>query len=200
MLDIYLATSNLNKLKEYEELFTGLNVKLHLQAELKQSIHVEENGNTFYENAKIKANTLAEIVKDALILADDSGLIIHALPDILNVRTARYLAEYPYSKRCQSVIDLLKSQNDDSAMFVCSIVVIDHGKEKHFEGICKGKISPVLTKGEGFGYDPIFIPEGYTKTFAQLGESLKNQISHRGIAFSKLLNYLRMEHYEDIIK
>ena len=192
-MKILIATTNQHKIKEYKKMFSNDNVEIYSIKDLNTNIEIEENGKTFQENALIKAKALIPYAKDMIIIADDSGLIIDALPNILNVHTSRYLSDLPYKQRCENILKLLEKVEEDkrSARFVCNIVLITNNHIESFEGVCHGHIAHEFLDSNHFGYDPIFIPDGYNTTFAQLDEDEKNKISHRGLAFKKLTNYLK---------
>ena len=191
MDSIILATSNFNKKKEYEEMLQNQFI-LYTGKEKGILIDVEENGTTFEQNAILKAKAYVPFTEE-IILSDDSGLIIDALPDILNVHTARFMEGSNYQKRCEEVLKRMQNVTNRSARFVCVICLITKDKNIHlFKGICEGTISYSLKGTNGFGYNPIFIPKGYSLTFAEMDDDLKNKISHRGIATQKLQEFIML--------
>ena len=191
-MDIIIATNNKHKVEEYKELlkdFKDINI-----ISLKEAGIVSdpiEDGTTFEANSLIKAKA-CQNKTDKIIIADDSGLIVDALPNILGVGTSRFMGEdTSYDIKRKEVIRLLENK-DRSARFVCCITLINFGKEPvTFKGEVEGWISYKVEGEYGFGYDPIFIPNGYDKTFASLGEDVKGKISHRAKASVKLVEYLK---------
>lgn len=200
MLEILVASTNESKIYEFKKLVTGLNIKIYSLNDFNIHIDINENGKTFTDNALIKVNEIYKIKKDILIISDDSGIIIDELPGILGIHTARYMSDVPYIERCSSILKKLGNSTHRSARYVCSIALMENGKVKVFERKCEGKISFKYINGNGFGYDPIFIPEGYETTFSQMSEEMKNEMSHRGLAFKDLVEYLRSEYNEYLIK
>lgn len=196
-MEILIATNNQHKIKEYQEIFNQFNIKVLSLKDLGIVCDPEETGETFEENSLIKARECAKYT-NKIILADDSGLIINQLPDILGVKSSRFLGEdTPYEIKRKEVIKRLEGK-DRKASFVCCITILNMEKEPLvFKGECFGRISEKEEGNQGFGYDPIFIPDSYEKTFASLGDEVKNKISHRGIASSKLVEYLKEKFYED---
>ncbi|MBQ1612376.1 MAG: RdgB/HAM1 family non-canonical purine NTP pyrophosphatase, partial [Alphaproteobacteria bacterium] len=153
---------------------------------------IEETGKTFEENAKLKANAIS--LKCGLpCLADDSGLCVDALGGRPGVYSARYAPNRDFKKG----MEMLLKEIDDSgyknrkAHFSCFMALANpNQKTKIFEGRVNGTIAEKPQGNGGFGYDPIFIPEGYDKTFAELGDNIKNKISHRSRALEKLIKEL----------
>ena len=191
-MDIVIASNNLHKIEEYKEILKEFK-DLHIMS-LKEAgivVNPDENGKTFEENSLIKAKACAELT-DKVVIADDSGLIVDSLPDILGVKTARFLGEEtPYPQKWAEVIRLLEGK-ERTARFVCAITLINFEKKPVcFKGECVGNIAFKPQGTSGFGYDPIFVPNGYQETFATLGEEIKNKISHRANASKMLVSYLQ---------
>lgn len=191
-MDIIIATNNKHKVEEYRELLKGFK-EFNIYS-LKDAGIVSdpiEDGTTFEENSLIKAKS-CQNKTDKIVIADDSGLIVDALPDILGVATSRFMGEdTSYDIKRKEVIRLLENK-DRSARFVCCITLINFGKEPvTFKGEVEGHISYQIEGSYGFGYDPIFIPNGYEETFASLGEDIKGKISHRAKASMQLVKYLK---------
>jgi XTP/dITP diphosphohydrolase len=189
-LDILLGTSNLGKLKEYEEMFVGYNVKFHTLKEFNIDIDIDENGKTYKENALIKANALKSFTSMPL-LTDDSGIEIDALGEHFpGIYTHRYAIKNGGFAKNNAFLS--STYPGSKAKFSCCICIVFPSQDPlFFEGEVKGKIANNTYGVEGFGYDPIFIPDGYKETFAQLGEEIKNSISHRGNAVKYLIEYLK---------
>lgn len=194
MKKILIASSNPDKVKEIKALVSELNeFEIISPADYGISPIVEENGNTLEENALIKAKAFHKLFGFPVI-SDDTGLFT----DVLNGEPGVYSARYAglgagYKDNYKKLLSKLKDVRDvdRKAGFKCVICYLtDTDEYTFFKGICAGSITE-NPKGEfGFGYDPVFIPDGYKKTFAELKEDEKNKISHRGIALKKLKDYL----------
>ena len=188
-MKLVFATHNLNKLKEIQELVpTGIEI-LSL-TDIKCTEDIEETGTTLEENAKIKV----DYIKDNYgydCFADDSGLEIDSLVGAPGVYSARYAgAEKSNEKNIEKVWAKLAVKKDKSAQFRTIIAAHIDGKKLQCEGKVRGTIISEKRGEGGFGYDPIFIPNGYSKTFAELGKEVKKEISHRAIAFRIFLKSL----------
>ncbi|MGB5283526.1 MAG: RdgB/HAM1 family non-canonical purine NTP pyrophosphatase [Polyangiales bacterium] len=193
---ILIATMNEGKLREYERLLADVpGLKLETMASLAEPVEVVEDRYTFRGNALKKAT---EIAKHAGMpcLADDSGLEVDALGGRPGVYSARYAGQG--ATDAQNNVKLLGelsgiSDEQRSARFRCAIVVTDDKGRvlATAEGACEGRIGHAPQGTHGFGYDPLFVPEGYTETMAELGPETKNQISHRALAAAKLVPLLR---------
>lgn len=189
-MDIVIATNNINKVKEYNEILSPLGFNCLSLKDLNIICDPEETGSTFKENALIKAKEIAKYT-NKLILADDSGIEIDAYPNLLGIYSHRFLENEPYSIKNATLIEMLKDKIK-TARYVCAIALINfNDQELFFEGICEGHISDIPKGNNGFGYDPIFIPSGLDKTMAELESEEKHKISHRGIASNKLVEYLK---------
>lgn len=197
-MEIVLASNNLHKCQEVSKILDG--IKIFPISDFCSEFDVIENGMTYEENALLKAREAYRVTKKACI-ADDSGINIAALDGGPGIYSARYLGENTsYNIKNQSIIDVCKSENEYNASFTCVIAYIDEaGKEYLFRYDLKGTIAPQIQGEKGFGYDPIFIPNGYEKTMAQLSSEEKNQISHRFKALQKLLRFLRNENQIHIV-
>ncbi len=195
---IYLATGNAHKLRELQQMFAVASLPWVVEgaAALGGMPEVEEDAGTFPGNALLKARALRKIApQDAWVLADDSGLEVTALGGAPGVYSARYAGVG--AKDGANTEKLLRAlaiipDGARSARFVCVLALLGpDGRESFFEGECRGRIGRTLAGGGGFGYDPVFFPEGFDKTFAELGDDVKNKISHRGTALKKLFAHLR---------
>ncbi len=188
-MKIVLASSNKHKVQEINEIAAscGVYVEFVLPPEGFDPI---EDGKTFQENSYIKARSAWELSK-TWTLADDSGLCIKALNGAPGIYSARY-AETP-ELRIKRVLRELENVQDRNAYFTCAMTLINpEGKvEYSFEGRCEGLIIREARGNNGFGYDPIFLPNGYTKTIAELSEDEKNKISHRSVALGQVLSYIK---------
>lgn len=191
MRKIVLSTDNKNKLREIREILEDLDVKIYGKSDIDgMDFEVIEDGDTLYDNALKKAAAMAERV-DYAVLADDTGLFVNALAGEPGVHSARYASEHDDKKNREKLLNNLKDKDDRSAYFKTEIILIDEEKNIiPIEGVCTGKIS-LEEKGEnGFGYDSIFIPEGFDKTFAEMSHEEKNEISHRSRALKNLRDKL----------
>ena len=189
-MDIVIATNNINKVKEFNEILSPLGFNCLSLKDLNIVCDPEETGSTFKENALIKAKEIAKYT-NRVILADDSGIEIDAYPNLLGIYSHRFLENEPYSIKNATLIEMLKDKIK-TARYVCVIALINFNEQElFFEGICEGHISDIPKGNNGFGYDPIFIPSGLDKTMAELESEEKHKISHRGIASNKLVEYLK---------
>lgn len=184
-MELVVATRNQDKLREIRFLLKGLPVNVISLDNFKDVPEVKEDGKTLEANAKKKALQVSKFLK-TLALADDSGLEIAALGNRPGVYSARFAGKNAtYSGNNKKVLELLKGVPAEKrkARFRCLIAVADRGK---IVGVAEGRVAGRIISGPrgraGFGYDPIFIPDGYKKTFAQLGIKRKNRISHRSKA------------------
>ena len=187
---LVIATANNHKLKEIESLFKGTVIKeiLSMPSDIGEII---EDGNTFIENSLIKARTVYNHTK-LPSLADDSGLCVNALEGKPGIHSARYGGEnLEYKEKMQMLLDELKDKEDRTAYFITSAVcVLDDNYYIAVEGIVNGKIIENPRGFEGFGYDPIFQPDGYNITYAEMSLEEKNSMSHRALAMNKMKNIL----------
>ena len=190
--EICVATNNKGKLREYRELLAPMGYVIYSPNDLNITCDPEETGTTYRENAYIKAKAFASLVKFP-VLADDSGLEIHALngfPGIMSSRFAEQSGGYP---NAYSIIqERLKDQNDRTAHFNCTICFLENitAKPLYFEGICQGTILHAPAGDHGFGYDPIFHCEEGDIDFGLADEDTKNKYSHRSKAIAKLRIFL----------
>ena len=177
---IVLATHNPNKVREIGEMLPSWEV-------VAEDSHAEETETTFKGNALLKAKALRKMHVGAWILADDSGLEVFALNGAPGVYSARYAGEDGNTPKNNALLlKNLEGVTDRRAQFTCAVALIDpEGKEYTVEGHCKGRILTESRGAGGFGYDPLFVPDGFEKTFAELSSEEKNAISHRGEALKK---------------
>ncbi len=194
MLEIVLATNNQNKINEYKKILKDLPIKLYSLSDLKIDNDPEETGKTFKENSLIKAKSLQNCTKK-IILSDDSGIVIDALGDEFpGIYSKRYALSLGGFEKCNSFLTL--NYANSPAKFTCCICVLNLTDDPlYFIGECKGKITNYVTKNNGFGYDPIFLPDGYNKTYGELTSEEKNNISHRKRAILKMIDYLKENNY-----
>lgn len=196
MTKIIFATGNQGKMREIKQIMADMEVEVVSMKEAGICIDIEENGNTFEENALIKARTIANETK-TIVLADDSGLEIDFLDKAPGVLSARYMGEdTPYEVKNAHILELLKDVQGKqrSARFVCSIAaVFPDGREFTTYATIEGEIAHKSAGENGFGYDPIFFVPEFDKTTAQLSAEEKNKISHRGKALTKMKEILQNE-------
>ena len=191
-LEIVIATNNPNKVEEYRQMFASIsNIKLFSLKDENMHIEIEENWKTFKENSLIKAEAISKLT-DKFVLADDSGLEIEALDNFPGIYSARFMEGRPYKEKWAAIFEMLKNKENKNAQFHCAITFITPTKEKYiFEGIEKGYITEKIEGENGFGYDPIFFSNSLNKTFGNATEEEKNAVSHRGKAFSQLLEFIK---------
>ena len=189
-MDIVIATNNKDKLKEFKEILLPLGVNCLTLKDINVDVDPEEDGTTFKENSYIKATTIGKYTS-LPVIADDSGIIIDALPGELGVYSKRFMEFSPYEEKNKTIIGRIKGKVR-TARYVCVITLTNYmGKTMQFEGIWEGYISDEAKGTHGFGYDPIFCPLGSNKTVGEMQESEKHKISHRGIAAKKLFDFLK---------
>ena len=194
-MKLLIATNNNKKLNEIRKILDGSAIEILSMDDVGIDVEVEETGLTFAENALIKARELFKI-SGVPTLADDSGLVVEALGGAPGVFSARYSGVEGVNKDNANIEKLLKelSQTDQNrkAYFACAIALIDElGNENVVEGQCHGSIGNKKKGNNGFGYDPVFIVDGFNgKTMAELEPEIKNSISHRGNALRKIKKVL----------
>jgi XTP/dITP diphosphohydrolase len=196
--ELLIATHNVGKLIEFRSLISDLPVRLLSLSEFPETTEVEETGETFAENAALKARVYATQTH-RLTLADDSGLEVDALGGAPGVFSARYAGEgaSDAQRNARLLSDLDRAADQTRrARFVCSIAIADAGARvlNISTGICEGRIADEPHGANGFGYDPLFIPHGYAQTFGQLSQEIKQQISHRARALANARAFL-LEHF-----
>ena len=188
-MKIVFATGNAHKLKEIQEIAKDTGIEFILPGD---GFNPIENGETFEENSLIKAKEAAK-VSGEIALADDSGLCVDALKGAPGIHSARY-AETPQA-RIDKLLNAIKGKTLRNAKFVCAMTLVDENGNILFQtrGECLGKIAEKQSGIIGFGYDPIFLTKDtdYKLTMAEMSEEEKNQISHRGRALRKVLEYLQ---------
>jgi XTP/dITP diphosphohydrolase len=190
---IFIASKNKGKIKEIKSILGGLDIEFQSLLDKPEIPDVEETGKTFEQNALIKAKAVYEKV-NVPVLADDSGLEVDYLNGAPGVYSARYAGNNATDKQnCEKLLSELSLVPADKrgAEFRCVLSLVEGNNVNYFEGVCRGKITDSLRGNGGFGYDPLFIPAGYTQTFAELDLDTKNKISHRGISLGKLKDFLR---------
>lgn len=189
-IPLVVASNNQHKLEEIEAII-GKYYALQSMASIGFVEEIEETGTTFYENAAIKARAIFKRY-GVDCLSDDSGLAIDALNGAPGVYSARFAGEpVDHQKNIEKVLSRLEGESNRHARFVTVLCLIRNGEEYFFEGEIKGTILNELRGSNGFGYDPIFVPEGYDKSFAELDPAEKNKISHRSNALQKMQEFLQ---------
>lgn len=188
MKELVFATNNSHKIEEVRAILDNGFILKSLE-DIGCDVDIPETGNTFEENANQKSSY---IIKNYGLdcFADDSGLIVEALNNEPGVYSARYSGSRDMEKNISLLLHNLKGVNNRKASFITVISLILDGHSYYFEGRIDGQITEDKRGEEGFGYDPIFIPNGFTKTFAQMSAAEKNSISHRAIAVKKLAAFL----------
>lgn len=187
MKEIVLATGNNHKAEEFKDLFSDSKFKVLSAMKYGGMPDVEESGQTFQANAYLKAYALSkQLKKKNWVIADDSGLEVDYLDGAPGIYSARYAgAEASDTDNVDKLLTALKGIPESSrrARFRCVLCLIDKDRGTYyFEGSCEGMISLEPKGKSGFGYDPVFIPNGHEASFAELGESIKSQLSHRANA------------------
>ena len=194
MKKLLVATNNLGKLAELRSLLAELPIELIGLNDFENVSEVEETGITFIDNAKLKAIGYAQQT-GIFAIADDSGLEVDALDGRPGVLSARYGGDIGFDKKMQLLLgEMDHSANDSCASrFVCAIAIASpDGNILHTaEGICPGNIASAPRGNGGFGYDPLFVPEGFEETFGELSTAVKQKISHRARAFEQIMPFLR---------
>jgi len=194
MIEILFATSNAGKAKEVQAMFSDLDVDVKTLREEGIDVAIEENGQTFAENALIKAKAIAGMT-DKIVLADDSGLVVDYLNGEPGIYSARYMGEdTSYDIKNARILERMEGVPDDqrTARFVCAMAAIMPGGEVICtEGIMEGLIGYEMKGTNGFGYDPIFYLPEYGMTSSEISPEKKNEISHRGKALRKMQEELK---------
>lgn len=189
MEELVIATHNKHKLDEIQKLL-GDRIKLISLRDLGCNEDIPETGTTLKENAYQKAKYVWEKYKKNCF-ADDTGLMVEALDGSPGVYSARYAGEHcSFDDNIDLLLENMEGKTNRNARFETVICLIQDGKEQYFEGRCDGCILTERYGRGGFGYDPIFMPNGYGESFAELSMEEKNKISHRGKATDKLIKYL----------
>jgi XTP/dITP diphosphohydrolase len=194
-MELWIATGNQGKLNEFKMLLNKLPLQIHSQKEMPVFSQPPENGETFVANARIKARALRSVQNQKWVIGEDSGLVVEGLNGLPGIHSARYAG--PKAGDSENIAKLLKMMQirqvqNRKAEFICVIVAFSPTGEEHvFEGRMAGEIAKNVRGQGGFGYDPVFIPEGETQTLAELGSAAKNRVSHRAKAVQQLIEVLR---------
>lgn len=188
MYELVIASNNAGKVKEIKQMITGISL-LSLR-DIGFEEEIPEPFNTFEENAQVKVDAI-HCFSGRNVFADDSGICLNALNGEPGVHSA-YFAGLPRSdeRNLQKVLDVLKDKEDRTAYYKAVICLLWDGEYHFFEGICNGRVTETKQGNGGFGYDPIFVPDGYEHTFGELPPEVKNKLSHRGKAVRKMVAFL----------
>lgn len=190
---LILATRNAHKTAEIRAMVAGRFEVLDATT-FPEFPEIEETGSTFLENARLKALGISQKI-DGRVLSDDSGLEVDALAGAPGVWSSSYGGEEGnHAKNNARLLAELAGKTQRIARFRCTMVLARGGMEQaNFSGSVEGRIIEELHGEGGFGYDPLFIPEGHHQTFAQLGDAVKNSLSHRARALAKVLEFLNQQ-------
>ncbi len=190
---ILIATGNPGKVRELRELLAPASAALKSLSEFSNIAEVPETGSTFMENAEMKAAGYARQT-GLWSLADDSGLSVDALGGLPGVLSARYGGDVAFDRKMELLLSAMNDTKDKrrSARFTCAMALCDQSGtiRAHVEGLCEGIIAARPRGNGGFGYDPIFVPNGFESTFGELSAEIKAEISHRSLAAAKIMRYL----------
>lgn len=189
LTELVIASHNKNKIYEFQNMLKPFNVTVYSASQLNLP-DVEETGSTFSQNAQIKAEEIAKLTNKPC-LADDSGLCVNALNGAPGVFSARYAPNRDFNLAMTKLLSELSAcnTNDWSAYFACVLALkIPNQDIRFYEGRVEGTITPNRQGTNGFGFDPIFIPQGHTRTFAQMSNEEKASLSHRGKALKLFLD------------
>lgn len=189
-MKLVFATNNQNKLQEVQSILPS-HIDLLSLKDINCFDEIEETAETLDGNAKLKANYISRNF-GVSCFSDDTGLEVEALGGRPGVYSARYAGEPVNAENnINKLLTELNGKSNRKAQFRTSICLNLGDKEYFFEGVCKGKIINEKRGKKGFGYDPIFVPDGYEQTFAEMSEIEKNKISHRGLAVAALVSFLK---------
>jgi len=196
MLQILAATSNKHKVEEFKSAFAPVldRIAILTAADIPGYPDIQETGSSFEENADIKARE-ASAYADMPAFADDSGLEVAVLNGAPGIFSARYAGDNASdAQRIRKLLADMNGKTNRRARFVCVIALAYRGSSvKTFRGEVNGTIIDEPRGSQGFGYDPVFVPDGYDKTFGELGPEIKDKISHRAKALEKLVAFIREE-------
>jgi XTP/dITP diphosphohydrolase len=191
MNEIVLASRNPNKIDELRELLSLPDLRVLSTADFPELEEVDEDALTLEGNALKKAHYVA-MVTGLPSLADDTGLEVSALNGAPGVYSARYAGEQAsYDDNVEKLLSEMENIEQRKAQFRTVVAFVDADKQWMFEGVCRGHISRYRKGVKGFGYDPIFVPDGFEQSFAEMGSKQKNSISHRGLAMKEAVAFLQ---------
>lgn len=187
---IFLASGNAHKIGEFSQVLEPMGIELKSTLDYLNSKEVEEDQPDLAGNALKKARFWHQFT-GLPALADDTGLEVNALDGAPGIYSARYAGvKVTYDDNVNKLLKELKGKTDRSAQFRTAVAFVTDEGENIFEGICRGRIIEEKRGDKGFGYDPVFIPDGFTQTFSELSSSEKNKISHRGRAAQKFIHFI----------
>ena len=187
-MEILVATHNLHKKEEIQQIL-GTEYIVTSLSDYNLNDEIIEDGSTFQENALIKAKYSFEKTGKASV-GDDSGLVVEALGGRPGIFSARYAGNHNFKKNIEKVLDEMKDEPNRRAYFITVLCYKDADGEHFFEGRVYGNLTNEVFGTDGFGYDPIFVPDDYNQTFAEMKTAEKNKISHRSEALKKFLDFL----------
>jgi XTP/dITP diphosphohydrolase len=198
---VVIATGNAGKVCEFCAILKDSVFSFYSSKEIGFLQEIEENAQTFKGNAKIKAHAVFEYAQskseyqNCWVVADDSGLEVEALGERPGIFSARYAGENATAaERYAKLLKELEGASNRNARFVCCLCLMRPGNEpEFFEGECRGSILPAPKGLGGFGYDPVFLPKGYSKGFGEMSDEEKNALSHRGRAIKNMMAKLNAE-------
>ncbi|HZK43469.1 MAG TPA: XTP/dITP diphosphatase [Syntrophomonadaceae bacterium] len=203
MRKLLIATRNKGKQREIDSLLSPLGIKTLSLNDIPPIPDIKEDGLSFIDNAIKKAQETSKLT-GYICLADDSGLVVDALNGRPGIYSARFAGNNATDEaNNQKLLDLMEGieEKNRTARFVCAIAISHHnGKMVYVEGVCEGKIDTRMRGDRGFGYDPLFVPDGFEQSFAQLSNRDKQLISHRGKALEKAVPLIQgfiMGEYDD---
>lgn len=190
-IELVIASTNIHKVREFKTMLKSIgNIDLLSLCDFPQYVPPEETGNSFEENAKLKATHAAQTL-NRWVLADDSGLVVPALKGAPGIYSSSYAGRdsTDLENRKKLLEDMQHLLDEDrQAFFECAIVLSSPSEiKKSVKGTCEGHILLHEKGGSGFGYDPLFVKHGYSKSFGEIGDAIKNRISHRRKALDKIL-------------
>lgn len=192
-MELILATKNRDKVVEMKEVLKDLDLKIRMASQLGFNEEIEETGETFEENAYLKASRVFSVLLKSVV-ADDSGLEVEALNGAPGVYSSRFAGigatDEENNRELLRLLDGIPFKRRKASFRTVLVLILPGQEEVYFHGRCDGYISTQLKGKHGFGYDPLFIVPSYDKTFAELGLKIKNRLSHRARALEDLKNYL----------
>jgi len=194
-MKLVFATHNKNKFEEIKTMIPS-DITLVSLTDIGCHEDIAETANTIEGNAFLKAKYVFDKY-NLPCFSDDTGLEVRALNNEPGVNSARYAGDHDSDANTDKLLANLENENDRFAQFKTAIVLITQNLEKEFTGVCKGEITKMKRGDGGFGYDPVFQPEGYSRTFAEMTQEEKAEIGHRGKAMRKLIDFLSINMKEN---
>lgn len=194
-MKLVFATHNKNKFEEIKTMIPS-DITLVSLTDIGCHEDIAETANTIEGNAFLKAKYVFDKY-NLPCFSDDTGLEVRALNNEPGVNSARYAGDHDSDANTDKLLANLENENDRFAQFKTAIVLITQNLEKEFIGVCKGEITKMKRGDGGFGYDPVFQPEGYSRTFAEMTQEEKAEIGHRGKAMRKLIDFLSINMKEN---